>query len=83
MEIKRIEGATRTLGAPKDWQEDDSGKCYGLPIRDVVTDDGLKWMVSAWEPSPEELKLLQSGVTIKLMINGISHPVVSLFVGEI
>ncbi len=27
--IKRIEGATRTFGAPHDWSGED-GKCYGL-----------------------------------------------------
>lgn len=83
MEIKRIEGATRTLGAPTDWQEDESGKCYGLPVRDVVTKDGVNWMVSAWEPSPAELQAMINGESIKLMIQGTSHPVVSLFVGEI
>lgn len=77
MEIKRIEGATRTLGAPHDWDEATSGKCYGLPVRDVVI-DGAPYMVSAWEPSPAELQALINGESIHLFIRGTVHPVVML-----
>lgn len=79
MEIKRIEGATRTLGAPHEW---DHGKCHGLPILDGMH-DGVPVMVSAWEPSPLELEALLRGETIKLWIYGATHPVVSMTVGEV
>lgn len=82
MEIKRIEGATRTLGAPHEWDENAVGKCYGLPVLDG-TNEGLPVMVSAWEPSPFELEQLLAGETIKLWIYGTSHPVVSLTVGPV
>lgn len=82
MEIKRIEGATRTFGAPHDWDNTENGHCSGLPVRDVIQ-NGVKFMVSAWEPSPAELAALNRGESIKLMISGSQHPVVQLFVGEI
>lgn len=82
MEIKRIEGATRTFGAPHEWDADKHGKCYGLPVRDVLV-DGSPVMISAWEPSPQELQALLAGETIKLWIFGTSHPVVSVSVGPV
>lgn len=82
MEILRIEGATRVLGAPEDWNEKIVGKCYGLPVLDT-TCEGLSVMISAWQPSPEELKQLIAGETLKLWIIGTSHPVVSLTVGPV
>jgi hypothetical protein len=76
---KRIEGATRVLGAPGDWDESRSGPCCSLPIRDDVI-DGVRYMVSAWEPTPEEIELLKAGGALLLGINGIAHPVVFLSV---
>lgn len=81
MLIKRIEGATRNLGAPPDWDGDIS-KCNVLPIRDVVTDQG-PFMVSAWEPTPAELAALAAGASFKLWIAGTAHPVVAVTVGDL
>ncbi|CAE6900856.1 hypothetical protein [Paraburkholderia domus] len=81
MLIRRIEGATRNLGAPPDWDGDIS-KCNVLPIRDVVTEQG-PFMVSSWEPTPAELAAINAGESIKLWIAGTGHPVVSLSVGAI
>jgi hypothetical protein len=78
MLIRRIEGATRNLGAPADWDGDIS-KCNVLPILDVETEHG-PFMVSAWEPTPDELALLNAGESIQLWIAGCSHPVVSIAV---
>lgn len=82
MEIKRIEGATRTFGAPHDWDADTHGKCYGLPILDVSC-EGTPFMVSAWEPTPQELQMLIDGETLKLWISGTVHPVVCVSVGPV
>lgn len=79
MIIKRIENATRVLGAPTDWK-DDGAKCVGLPVLDVETSDG-PFMVSAWEPTTDELKALLLGETVKLWVRGTSHPVVAITVG--
>jgi hypothetical protein len=81
MIIKRIENASRTFGAPHDWKNTD-GPCQGLPVLDVVTEEGL-FMISAWEPTPEELAALNRGESIKLWVRGTVHPVVALSVGPV
>lgn len=80
MLIRRIEGATRNLGAPADWDGDIS-KCNVLPILDIMTDQG-PFMVSSWEPMPAELAALRDGASVNLWIAGRAHPVVSLSVGD-
>lgn len=80
MIIKRIDQATRVLGAPADWK-DDGMSCVGLPVRDVETDDG-NFMLSAWEPTAEELALLNSGQSLYLWVRGYNHPVVSITVAK-
>lgn len=79
--VKRIEGATRGLGRPADWDSERS-LCADLPIRDVVTEHG-PFMVSAWELTPAELTAVAQGATIKLWIRGTVHPVVSITVGDL
>ncbi len=81
MIIKRIQNGTRVFGAPADWDGKDT-TCGALVIRDVQTTEG-NFMVSAWEPTPEEIERLQGGETVKLWIRGVAHPVVSLTVGDI
>jgi hypothetical protein len=77
----RIHEATRVLGAPKNWDEATDGPCCGLAVKDMVS-GGLSCMVSAWEPTPEEMKRIADGLPVHLWIYGISHPVVALSVGE-
>lgn len=81
MIIKRIAGATRVFGAPLDWNGKDMD-CGALPVREVSTPEGV-FLVSAWEPTPEELRAIARGETIKLWIRGPGHPVVALTVGDI
>lgn len=81
MIIKRIEGANRVFGAPPDWNGIDTS-CGALPVREVNTPEGM-FMVSAWEPTPEELRAIAAGETIKLWVRGPGHPVVALTVGDI
>lgn len=81
MLIARIEQATRAIGAPSDWDGKDMS-CNVLPIRDVKTHEG-NFMVSAWEPTPEELAALLGGATVKLWIRGHEHPVVAMSVGAV
>jgi len=75
----RIEGCTRTLGAPVGWTQETSGPCRGLPIRDEVNGD-VPVMVSAWEPMPDELAAIAAGGKIMLRIVGTGHPPVMLWV---
>jgi len=77
----RIEDATRYLGAPKGWHPDTDGDCVHLAVRDEVR-DGLPIMHSAWEPTPEELALLNAGARVYLSVVGTGHPPVALWVGD-
>lgn len=81
MEIGRIEGATRMLGAPADWNAERDGPCLGLPIRDEMRGD-LLHMTSAWFPTAAELALLQAGAPVHLVVIGAGHPPVWVGVGE-
>lgn len=70
-----LQNATRRLGAPQGWDHADNGICHTLEICDR---DG--WMVSAWLPTPAELKRLNEGLPLFLEIQGSVHPVVGLHV---
>lgn len=73
MEIVKIDGATRVLGKPADWDET-QGECVGLPI----VDHPEGWMISEWRPTPEELQALIDGGSIRLWVQGSAHPAVSI-----
>lgn len=72
-----LTNATRRLGAPANWNHELSGICHTLEICDR---EG--WMISAWQPSPAELKRLNEGKPLFLHIQGTVHPVVGLAVGD-
>lgn len=82
MLIARIDGATRVLGQPVDWNEERDGKCAGLPIRDQVV-GGQRVMVSAWTPTPDELAAIAAGAHVLLFVWSVGHPPVSIGVGEV
>ena len=75
----RISGCTRALGAPEGWTPASNGPCSGLAIRDERVGD-IPSMVSAWEPTPAELRALRAGAKIHLRIAGTAHPPVMLSV---
>lgn len=80
MIIARIANATRVLGKAQGY--------LGLPIRDELrstTVDGPQTpvMVTAWEPTPDELDRLNKGAFIQLCVVGTGHPPVMLEVGEV
>lgn len=79
MLIARIAGATRTLGAPPDWDEERDGLCGGLPILDTM-EGGQPVMISAWQPTPEELLALMAGASVYLKVVGRGHPPVMVWV---
>lgn len=79
MMIKRIEGTTRTLGKSQGY--------IGLPLRDEMTDctvggEGTPSMVTAWEPTPDELARLNAGAPVLLRVIGVAHPPVMIEVGD-
>lgn len=77
MQIGMIKGCTRVLGKKQGF--------LGLPIRDdVAQGDSVESghrMVSAWEPTPDEIERLAKGAMIYLTIIGTAHPPVILEVG--
>lgn len=80
MIIKRIEGATRVIGQSQGYQ--------GLPLRDelincAVNGGGTPSMVTAWEPTPDELTKLEQGAPVLLRVLGSAHPPVIITVGEV
>lgn len=78
MIVAMIEHATRILGKSQGY--------LGLPVRDEISSCAVNGevssMVSAWEPTPEELIRLNAGAKIHLRLMGSSHPPVILEVGE-
>ena len=73
---RRIKGFTHVLGAPKNWNAARDGKCVGLAIRaSRVRQKGPVECQSAWEPTPEELALLNAGGSVILTVVGRQPPV--------
>lgn len=82
MEVGRVQGATRYLGAPAGWEPEKDGHCAHLAIRDEPHSPGVNRMTSAWLPTPDELSRIAAGAPIYLVILGVSHPPVALMVGD-
>ena len=76
----RIQGATRVMRKPVDW-DDSKGVCLDLHIRDEVDDAGRS-MSSAWSPSAEDIAKIVAGAPIILNILGTVHPPVAITVGD-
>lgn len=77
---KRIDGATRYLGAPVGWEPEKSGECSHLAIVDTFINDGQPVMLSAWEPTPAEIEAINEGLPVYLQVCGTAHPPVNVFV---
>ena len=75
MLVKMIANAVKNWGAPSNWKPE-NGVCGGLPTALLEGPGGIQYWVSAWEPTPEELKLLNKGASIHLYISALVHPVV-------
>lgn len=80
MMIGHIQGATRVLGKSQGY--------IGLPLRDemincTVGGEGTPAMVTAWEPTPEEIRRIVAGAPIYLRILGTQHPPVMMDVGDV
>jgi hypothetical protein len=79
MTPKAIAGANANPGAPSDWDAKRDGTCGRLPIRaefyDSFGQQHVKHCDSAWQPSPEELALLNAGGQVVLRVIGWQVPV--------
>lgn len=79
MLIGTIEGVTRVIGKSQGY--------LGLPLRDevmncTVNGDGTPAMVTAWQPTPDELARLNAGASVHLRVLGTVHPPVMVGVGD-
>lgn len=78
MIIAMVEGATRVIGKSQGY--------LGLPLRDETVDCSVNGpiptMVSAWEPTPDEIERIKAGAKIYLRVMGTAHPPVLIEVGE-
>ena len=79
MLIGTIEGATRVIGKSQGY--------LGLPLRDevmncTVNGEGTPAMVTAWQPTPDELARLNAGASVHLRVLGTVHPPVMVGVGD-
>lgn len=77
MEPGIIPCATRDLAKPRNWDEQRDGKCGSLLVRDEVS-GGVPVMRSRWIPSAAELKMLNAGGSVELVVFGAVHPPVAL-----
>lgn len=75
----RIAGFTRNLGAPENWDEEHDGPCISLPIHDEVL-DGIRFMTTRYEFSPEDIANIVAGRPLELSIAGREHPVIRISV---
>lgn len=71
---KAIEGTTRRIGKAQGYK--------GLAIRDQVDPDWGPQMVTAWEPTPDEINLIKLGASIEITILGQQHPPIMVTVGN-
>lgn len=74
-----IAGATRVIGRSQGYN--------GLALRDeavhcTVNGPATPCMVTAWEPTPDEIARINAGAPVLLTILGDVHPPVMLTVGE-
>lgn len=80
MEVGRIIGATRVVGACQGY--------LGLPIRDEVVNCDVNGpntpaMVTAWFPTPAELEALNAGAPIHVRILGAVPPPMFVTTGDV
>jgi hypothetical protein len=74
-----LQSPDRRLGAPSNWNHETDGICHTL---DIWVREGQ--MISAWIPSTDkEREKIAQGAPIFLHIEGVSHPVVGMSVGDV
>jgi len=72
---KRIAGANAYPGAPAGWNPETDGECGHLAIRVTKNGDRVEWCESAWELTPRELEMLNTGGQVILRVVGWQVPV--------
>lgn len=78
MRILELPGA-RTVGKPKDWDDDLDGGCGSIFVLDAVDlQSGLNQMFTFYRFSDEELEELKAGGVLRLGIMSPAHPVFNM-----
>lgn len=80
MLIGTIEGATRVCGKRQGF--------LGLPLRDVLVNCSVSGpntpaMITAWQPTPDELKALSLGASVHVLVHGQVPPPMNVSVGPL
>jgi hypothetical protein len=65
------------LGAPQGMPIE---QCSALPVTRLQYECGTRGVASFWMPTPEELKRLQAGLAVRLVVLGDTHPPVHIAV---
>lgn len=79
----KLEEATRTLGKPDSWDENNPTiECDALSIIDTELTPGQNIMTSAWKPTTQEIEALRCGEMLILRVWGAFHPPVMLEVAN-
>ncbi len=72
---------SRTIGAPKDWDQELDGTCGVVYVVDQVDMlSGQNFMYSVYQPTEADLKALNEGGAIRLGFMGRAHPVFNMVV---
>lgn len=74
MQPLQIANATRVLAENQE-------EFLSLPVLDEDI-EGINYMTSLWEPSPEEAKQLAGGGAVRLSVAGVMHPPVAISVQD-
>jgi len=69
-----IRGFTNVFGKPRNWAAQTDNECSDLHVR-AVPDGEMAVFQSAWEPTPQELDLLNKGGSVILHCWGAQIPV--------
>lgn len=64
------------LGKPKDWNEERQGQCMMLPatVSFAQHNEDPPMFETYWEPTPEEIAMLEVGGKVRLVVYGAKHP---------
>lgn len=75
MQYVNFEGSNALYKAPESMKD----RCGDLPALVGIDDAGDDYILSAWQPSPEDVESIKAGHPVFLKIIGKGMPPVSLF----
>lgn len=82
MDPIEFDGQDVILAPPAKWNETQSVKCGGLPVKRSEI-DGVPAQLSYWKPDATDLKILNEGGVIELALLGMIHPPVMVSTAKV